>query len=76
MPRSKAPAKPRDYEAWHAELEEIADCEGFDLWAFCWLYSPKECSDYLASLPGAVQTLIARAKWADACAGRRLRRVS
>lgn len=71
------PAKPPAFEGWLCELCEIADTEGLDLLVMAWLYSPIEACDYLAAVPGLEQLLIARAKWSDACAGRRdLRRVS
>jgi hypothetical protein len=63
--------KPPQFEAWLAELEEIADSEGVDLLCVAWLYSPVEPCDYLGRLPGLMQELLARARWADACAGRR-----
>jgi hypothetical protein len=75
MPRSDvacrtatAPPMPTDFESWHAEISLIADQEGCDLFFLAWMYSPAECCDYLASLPGELERLIARARWADRCA--------
>ena len=69
--------RPTAYAGWQLELEQIADEEGMDLFWCAWAYSPAECCRHLESLPGVLPQLIARAKWSDACAGRRdLRRVS
>ena len=87
MPRSEikprccavepVPTKPRDYDGWLLDLGLVADSEGMELFCFALLYAPETCVRYLSAHPAIVASLVARARWADRCAGRRdLRRVS
>jgi hypothetical protein len=64
-----APVKPPDFEGWLLDLGTIADEEGLDLFIMALLYAPRACMEYLCAQPGVVQVLLARARWADYCAG-------
>lgn len=75
MPPSK---KPPEFAGWLDEIELICDQEGLDLFLTAWMFSPNACCEFLESMPGVLQTLIARARWADQREGYidRRRRVS
>jgi hypothetical protein len=61
--------EPIAFREWLAELGEIADEEGSWMLIMAWMYAPHECCAYLMTLPGVVEMLLARARYADAKSG-------
>jgi len=59
--------KPRDFDAWLAELQLFTDCNGEEaVIGVLMHYAPVDCMSYLVAQPALWDELLSRGRYADA----------